>query len=504
MSYLTESVSLLQAEVIAELEVETGLTFNPLTETPAKFYSRCLADSTAYLRKPEGQMVAELNTDLGGSAVSHLTSRYAQLLDTLNTTLSDPGGEPTDPEWRPDVPPGGSRETANFATEEYSSVGLFDESFDATLETQFNPSLIVADEGYIPSSGDTYFKISDAAFATLDVDDFAIYVELDLSDDPLGFAQVQVFMTDDDFNFYVPFDINKNKAKTLDNEIEVTTALLQVRRVNRYAFSVRPDDNIAAINGALSAAGSDKSALLADPLTVLAVALNGIGGGSYALTKFAIVTPCPSDEEIRAWTGELTEVEFSDTPPVIDLNFRAGTYSSGGVSGSLGDFLAGGSDIPTVVGGDGWNVAQDETVTIALSSNDTRDASNSNYTLFMDVEFDDSASSLTAGVYQLPVVQQVLFNSNFGFADGQGHATDPVTGLTGRHKIAVRMHDFEATVYLDGSEIGGSPCDTYHEVVDQQTSIQFQAVGGPTGGLTVRQVRVGLPVDNATLASMTA
>lgn len=92
MSYLTQSAGSLQTQVIAALESETGLTFNRLTETVAKFYARCLGDSTAYLRKSEGQMLAELNTQFDGSAVSHLTMGYAQLLDTLDATLAGSGG----------------------------------------------------------------------------------------------------------------------------------------------------------------------------------------------------------------------------------------------------------------------------------------------------------------------------------------------------------------------------------------------------------------------------
>jgi len=92
MSYLTQSYEELQREVIAALESETGLTFTPKTETVTEFYARCLGQTTLWGTKDEGELLALLNTDNGGSTVSDKTYSYAQLLDTLNTTLGGGGG----------------------------------------------------------------------------------------------------------------------------------------------------------------------------------------------------------------------------------------------------------------------------------------------------------------------------------------------------------------------------------------------------------------------------
>lgn len=91
MSYLTESVTELEAEVVTELADENS-TFNPKTETLSQFYSRALGEPTAYLRKPVAQLVAELNSAFGGAARSHLLDGYAELLDALSDQLSGGGG----------------------------------------------------------------------------------------------------------------------------------------------------------------------------------------------------------------------------------------------------------------------------------------------------------------------------------------------------------------------------------------------------------------------------
>lgn len=91
MSYLTQSIEELRREVIAALEGETGLTFTPKTETVTEFYSRCLGDDTLWRTKDEGELLALLNTDNGGSAVSDKTYSYARLIDTLIATLAAEG-----------------------------------------------------------------------------------------------------------------------------------------------------------------------------------------------------------------------------------------------------------------------------------------------------------------------------------------------------------------------------------------------------------------------------
>lgn len=92
MSYLTQSYGELQTEVIAALETAASLTFNPKTETVTEFYARALGQSTLWKTKDEGELLALLVADNGGSTVSDKTYSYASLLDTLLTTLGGSGG----------------------------------------------------------------------------------------------------------------------------------------------------------------------------------------------------------------------------------------------------------------------------------------------------------------------------------------------------------------------------------------------------------------------------
>jgi hypothetical protein len=91
MSYLTQPIEELQRAVIASLEGE-GFAFNPLTTTFPQHLATCLGTPTAYKTKTVTQMLAELNVQFDGVAMSRLTSGYAELLGTLNETLSEGGG----------------------------------------------------------------------------------------------------------------------------------------------------------------------------------------------------------------------------------------------------------------------------------------------------------------------------------------------------------------------------------------------------------------------------
>src|SRR5690349_4407501 len=91
MSHLTQPIEELQRAVITSLEGE-GFAFNPLTTTFPQYLATCLGSVNAYKTKSVTQMLAELNVQFGGSAVSRLTSSYAELLDTLNTTIGSGGG----------------------------------------------------------------------------------------------------------------------------------------------------------------------------------------------------------------------------------------------------------------------------------------------------------------------------------------------------------------------------------------------------------------------------
>ncbi|RWN33440.1 hypothetical protein [Mesorhizobium sp.] len=89
MSYLTQSEDSLLADVIAGLE-DQGFAYNPLTTSLPQYLAICLGDPTAYKTKSVAQMLAELNTEFGGSVMSHLTSSVAQLLSALDETLASP------------------------------------------------------------------------------------------------------------------------------------------------------------------------------------------------------------------------------------------------------------------------------------------------------------------------------------------------------------------------------------------------------------------------------
>ncbi len=91
MSNLTEPVEELEREAIAALEGE-GFAYNPLTTDFARYLAVCLGSPNAYKTKSVTRMLAELNSDLGGSTVSYLTRSYADLLDTLETTIGSGGG----------------------------------------------------------------------------------------------------------------------------------------------------------------------------------------------------------------------------------------------------------------------------------------------------------------------------------------------------------------------------------------------------------------------------
>lgn len=87
MSYLTQSQASLEAALIADLESE-GFAFNELTTSWPRYLATALGEPNAHLTKSVAQMLAELNSEFGGSTASHLTSSVAQLLGTLDDTFS--------------------------------------------------------------------------------------------------------------------------------------------------------------------------------------------------------------------------------------------------------------------------------------------------------------------------------------------------------------------------------------------------------------------------------